>query len=208
MERFVIWGPLGCFARPESPDRFSYILPPGSAARAMAKHIYSHPGIYHDVRRVSLLNPPRYLRLGFGYASDFVSKIEASKGKLVPDKRPSVEVLLRDPKFLIEFEWKLVPGAKGPFAPKKWSAIFQRRLKNGEFYYPPCLGRTEFGAYVEPATGKEKPIDITRDLGVMIHDIDYRTKPPMAYSIPVMLKRGVAHYPSFFDRVLAKKEAA
>jgi CRISPR-associated protein Cas5d len=54
--------------------------------------------------------------------------------------------------------------------------IFNRRLKNGQCFHRPCLGTREFAAYFEPVDEWPPcPDQLTgeRDLGFMLHDIDF-----------------------------------
>ena len=53
--------------------------------------------------------------------------------------------------------------------------MFNRRLEKGQCFYPPVFGCREFPAEFGPVNG-EKPIEETRDLGLMLYDIAFDPK--------------------------------
>ena len=224
--RCIIRGSLACFARPESPDRYSTPVIPPSAVHGIISAIHDHPGLFPDIRSISVLNPIRYTQRSYAYIGK-VSTYQTRGKKLVHpqgDRYTTVESLLVDPKWLIEFEWRSIPKMKGYPKTKfgrcpaaafrnvdlaKATAIFTRRVEKGQFYYTPSLGLSQYRALVEPVTGKERPISQTRDFGMLLHGIDFRTRPVTPYVFRAKMIDGVIEVPSFFDAVLRdSKEAA
>ena len=56
----------------------------------------------------------------------------------------------------------------------KFIDIARRRISNGKCFHQPCFGCREFPASFRPWAGGPIPaIDETRDLGLMLYDMDY-----------------------------------
>jgi CRISPR-associated protein Cas5d len=76
--------------------------------------------------------------------------------------------------------------------------MFTRRLDKGQWYRAPYLGCREFAARVEPASEAFQTITDSRDLGWMLHDIEFR---PGAENLPhffaARMTRGVIEVPEF-----------
>lgn len=204
MIRFILRGPLACFARPESPDRFSYPIPTGSALRGIISAIYDHPGVYADVRQIAVLAPIRYARMGHVHAGDFT---RAHRGTITApndNRRTTVESMLVDPVWWVEVRFRPEIGSDHPFDEKKVNAVFTRRLAQGEYYYTPSLGLHELRAILHLPQGSERPIQKSRDFGMVIHDMDYRHDPPLPHVYHAVMTNGVIPIPSFYDKVLLR----
>lgn len=222
IRRMVVRGEQACFARPDSPDPVSYPIPPASACRGLAECVFWHPGLYVNVRSISVLSPIRWTR-------DGITEVRASKqtkdpsGVALPrlDERAgtltlpiglvrvTTRVCLRDPAWLIELELRQLPGATGGKASlQKAVDMFDHRLATGRLDRPPFLGISEYRGLIMPATGNEKPIAWSRDFGFVLHDMDYAKDPPIAHFYHAVMKAGVVQVPSFFDSVIAGRRAA
>ncbi len=62
----------------------------------------------------------------------------------------------------------------------KYAAMFERRAKKGQCFHRPYLGCREFACYfalVDPKDNPAKPIDVSRDLGFMLYDLDFTSDP-------------------------------
>jgi CRISPR-associated protein Cas5d len=61
--------------------------------------------------------------------------------------------------------------------PGKYNAMFERRASKGQCFHQPYLGTREFSAYFllvkDEAECKDRPINESRDLGIMLYDMDY-----------------------------------
>jgi CRISPR-associated protein Cas5d len=60
--------------------------------------------------------------------------------------------------------------------PQKYHAMFERRAENGQWVNQPYLGCREFAARVRlvaDSSREPKAIGDTRDLGWMLHDLDF-----------------------------------
>jgi len=214
MDSCIIRGPRACFNRVETgADRMTYPCITPSAVVGIISSIYDHPGLFVDVREIWVLNPIEYQHLGSVHPTTF-------RGPTPGNRHTTVETHLRNPKWLVKFNWKCVPKEKLGYFKTKWkhipkehfetnphkaSEIFQRRLKRGQFYYPPALGQNHLRALVEPTQGDERPIAQTRQFGMVLHGIDFRTEPITPYVFDAQMHRGVIDVPSFHD-VLYRKQ--
>ena len=84
---------------------------------------------------------------------------------------------LRDVSYGIEAHFEMTAKAGPSDNPGKHREMFMRRATKGQCFHRPCLGVREFAADFEPVeafpptalSGAERH----RDLGWMLHDIDY-----------------------------------
>jgi CRISPR-associated protein Cas5d len=82
--------------------------------------------------------------------------------------------------------------------PKKFDEMFRRRLERGQFFSAPYLGCREFPAIVEPYTGQPGPIEgESRDLGYMLHDVQYASPKNEPVFFRAMMQNGVIEVPQF-----------
>jgi len=83
----------------------------------------------------------------------------------------------------------------------KFLDMFERRAEKGQCVNQPYLGCREFACDFRLIDSKQQaaaPIAETRDLGWMLHDMDY-TKPndPQPRFFRAALKNGVLHIPAW-----------
>ena len=80
--------------------------------------------------------------------------------------------------------------------------MFNRRVEKGQHYQAPYFGCREFPAEVLPATPELVPIADTRDLGIMLWDIEFgEHNVPVFFSAKMV--RGVIEVPR--DAAAARK---
>lgn len=64
--------------------------------------------------------------------------------------------------------------------PGKYNAMFERRASKGQCFNQPYLGTREFSAdfrlIPHPEQEGKRPIEESRDLGIMLYDMDYRSE--------------------------------
>lgn len=89
------------------------------------------------------------------------------------DRAQRNTVALRDVDYVIDASIAMTERSGVEDNLLKFEAMFKRRLEGGQHIYQPYLGCREFPAYVEPVHETPTPIDETRDLGWMLHDMDY-----------------------------------
>lgn len=205
--RLLVWGDYACFTRPEMKvERVSYDVMTPSAARGILEAIYWKPAIQWVVDRVHVLKTIRF---------DNIRRNELS-GKLPPgtakkamkDGNSPVEIfiedarqqraamVLRDVAYGIEAHFNIL--GKEDDNPGKHREMFQRRAKKGQCFHNPYLGCREFPAHfvwIEdsfPST----PHEGEKDLGWMLHDIDFQNDMAPRFFRAVM-KDGVIDVPAF-----------
>lgn len=185
-----IWGDYACFTRPEMKvERVSYDIITPSAARGILEAIHWKPAIVWVVDKIHLLKPVRFESIR---RNEVGSKISASKASgamkrksteglysiIEEDRQQRASTVLRDVAYVIEAHFELTDKAGEDDNVGKHLDIFNRRARKGQCYQQPCMGVREFPAYfaliesecpVSELTAEQK----NRDLGWMLHDIDF-----------------------------------
>lgn len=181
-----VWGEFACFTRPEMKvERVSYDVITPSAARGIVEAIYWKPEIRWVITRLHVLRPIRFTNLR---RNEVASKVPAgavkaamkrgrgSLGLTVEDDRQQrAATILRDVGYLIEARFEIVDGEANP---GKHLDQFNRRARAGQCFHRPYLGCREFPADFaliegEPPASDLPPDQRDRDLGYMLHDIDF-----------------------------------
>lgn len=184
------WGELACFTRPEMKvERVSYDVMTPSAARNIVQAIYWKPEIQWVIDRIRVLNPIRFTSMRRNEVGAKISArlaataMQSGRGNLAlyvddPDKRQQrAALLLREVAYIIEAHFEIVGGEPNE---AKHLDQFNRRARGGQCFTRPYLGCREFAAdfaLVEPdgAIPPTHPsLGGTRDLGWMLHDVDYK----------------------------------
>lgn len=181
-----VWGDFACFTRPEMKvERVSYDVITPSAARGVLEAIYWKPQIRWIVDEIQVLRPIRFMNLrrnevgakvSAPKAKSAMKKGEGNLGLIIEDNRQQrAAMILKDVEYIIEAHIELLDDSD-PIG--KHLDIFRRRSEKGQCFQHPYLGCREFAAHFAPAHGfPDKPIHEElqgdRDLGFMLHDIDY-----------------------------------
>ena len=203
-------GPFACFTRPEMKvERVSYDVMTPSAARSIFEAILWKPAIRWRVHRIEVLKPIRWINLRRNEVSAVVSTrnvqqaMAAGSGQLalyIEDERQQrAGYFLRDVAYRIHADLSLAPGCTEPLM--KYTEMFTRRATKGQCVNQPYLGCREFAAafsLVTPDTPTATPIGETRELGWMLHDLDFThpTDPQPRFFNAKMLA-GVVEVPPF-----------
>lgn len=185
-----VWGSYACFTRPEMKvERVSYDAVTPSAARGILEAIHWKPAIRWMVDRIHVLKPIRFdtirrnevghkvpeakarTAMGRGSTEDLFTVVEE-------DRQQRAATVLRDVAYVIEAHFELTEKAAADDTEAKHLSMFNRRAGKGQCFHRPCLGVREFPAdfaLVEGdlPTSQLPPEQRNRDLGWMLHDIDY-----------------------------------
>lgn len=183
--RLRIWGEYACFTRPEMKvERVSYDVVTPSAARGILEAIYWKPEILWVIDRLHTLKPIRFTNLR---RNEVKQKIPASSARTAMKKgrgelgffvdegdnrQQRAATILRDVEYVIEAHFDVLDGADPP---QKHYEMFKRRAVRGQYFHHPYLGCREFPADFEWLDGEppRSALSGTRELGYMLHDIDF-----------------------------------
>lgn len=182
-------GPYACFTRPEMKvERVSYDVMTPSAARACFEAILWKPAIRWHVRRIEVLRPIRWINLRRNEVSSVVSIANVKKamnGTPVDlsiyaddssERAQRAGLFLRDVAYRIHADLEFLPGRDPQANAAKYHEMFERRARKGQCVNQPYLGCREFAAafrLVDDPASEPPPIAETRDLGFMLHDLDF-----------------------------------
>jgi len=191
--RLHLVGERACFTRPEMKvERVSYDVITPSAARGILEAIHWKPAIRWVIDRIHVLKPIRFEsirrnevggKLSYSSVSGAMNagKISDKLFTLVDeDRQQRAATILRDVSYVIEAHFELTSRAGADDNEGKHLDIFNRRARKGQCFHMPCLGVREFpaaftliesDAALPPSTLPEN--ERNRDLGWMLHDIDF-----------------------------------
>jgi CRISPR-associated protein Cas5d len=211
------WGDWACFTRPEMKvERVSYDVMTPSAARGIIEAIYWKPEIRWQIDRITVLKPIKFTsvrrnevkeKIGAGTVA---KAMKDGKGNLAfyiddpntPDNRQQrATLMLREVGYIIEAHMEILSG---PDNIAKHLDQFNRRARKGSCYTRPYLGCREFAANFAllEAEGAMPAVDTSllgeRDLGYMLHDIDF-TNDMQARFFRAVMHDGVIEVPKFAE---------
>jgi CRISPR-associated protein Cas5d len=222
----AVWGDFACFTRPEMKvERVSYDVMTPSAARGILEVILWKPAIRWQVERIEVHRPIRWTTIrrnevgavfSARNAGTAMRRGEGNLGLYVEEHRQQrAALVLRDVAYTIHARFRYTE-AKGPRDNDgKFLDMFRRRVEGGKCFNQPYLGCREFSAFFGP----ELPKDFTgeglgetsdlgfgspRDLGWMLHDIDFSMTPPEPRFFRAQLQDGSIEVPPFDSEEVAR----
>ena len=205
-------GPFACFTRPEMKvERVSYDVMTPSSARSIFEAILWKPQIRWRVHRIEVLKPMKWINLRRNEVSAVVSTrnvqqaMNAGAGDLglyIEDERQQrAGYFLRDVAYRIHAELSLNPDKRGDHPLTKYTEMFSRRASKGQCVNQPYLGCREFAAdfkLVEISDTAAAPIAQCKDLGWMLHDMDFtHAHDPRPKFFQAQMQNGVIQVPPF-----------
>ncbi|MSQ35463.1 MAG: type I-C CRISPR-associated protein Cas5 [Dehalococcoidia bacterium] len=204
-----VWGEFACFTRPEMKvERVSYPVMTPSAARGALESIFWKPQFSWAVQEIWVLNEIRYFSIVRNEVNSRASAQVARKWQVngggfdaQADRTQRHTLALRDVAYVIRADVVLKAGVDQD--PAKYRDQFRRRVADGRCYSTPYLGCREFAASFGEWDGSERPIDLTEDLGPMLHDLEYEVDERGSLIrgtprfFPARLDGGVLHVPSW-----------
>jgi CRISPR-associated protein Cas5d len=192
-------------------ERVSYDLITPSAARAVFESILWKPAVRWHMRRIEVLRPVRWISVRRNEVASVISTrnvitaMNEGRGQLglyvEDDRQQRAGLFLRDVAYRIHAHFELLPNAGENNTMGKFLDMFERRAEKGQCVNQPYLGCREFACDFRLIDSKQQPaapIAETRDLGWMLHDMDY-TKPtdPQPRFFRAALKNGVLRVPAW-----------
>lgn len=217
-----VWGPMACFTRPElKVERVSYDVITPSAARAIFEAIFWKPAIHWQVTKIEVLNPIKWTSVRRNEVGATASKNPIyidevdNKGKL-KNRQQKNTLCLKNVRYRIWAKLEFIPMYKRKEEqlslfdetahpdenPAKYNAMFERRASKGQCFNQPYLGTRECSCFfrlVNPKAEKmDAPIIETRDLGIMLYDMDFEKnlKNPPAMFYRAQMNNGIINVPS------------
>lgn len=169
-----VWGDAALFTRPEAKvERLSYPVMTPSAAVGVLEAIFWKPEFTWQVVAIEVLNPIREARVRRNETKQVLTREAALRGERVDTaahRTQRAATILKDVRYRIHAHVVLRTHATDAVA--KYRDQFRRRVERGACFSQPYLGTREFIASFGPPT-KARPLDLTVDLGVMLHSIDF-----------------------------------
>lgn len=189
--KLKIWGERACFTRPEMKvERVSYDVITPSAARGILEAIHWKPAIRWVVDSIQVLKPIRFESIRRNEVGGKLSA--ASVGKAMKagrtdslvtyveeDRQQRAATILREVAYVVHAHFELTDKAGPEDNIGKHLDTFNRRARKGQYFHAPCLGTREFPASFELIEGDaeipalHEALRGERDLGWMLHDIDF-----------------------------------
>ena len=189
--KLKVWGERACFTRPEMKvERVSYDVITPSAARGILDAIHWKPAIRWSVDRIHVLKPIHFESIRRNEVGGKISPASVAKAMKAgstaglancvdEDRQQRAATILRDVAYVIEAHFELTPKAGPDDSVGKHLDIFNRRARKGQCFQMPCMGVREFPAHFQLLEGddalpeKHESLQPERDLGWMLHDIDF-----------------------------------
>ncbi|MCO8124947.1 type I-C CRISPR-associated protein Cas5c [Stieleria sp. TO1_6] len=205
-----VWGDFACFTRPEMKvERVSYDVMTPSAARGVLESIYWKPEIVWVIDQIQVLNPIRFANVrrnelgGIGPSERTLkSYLDGSNQGILcqtieEDRQQRAATVLRDVAYVIHGHY-FVKKTGDP--PNKHFEMFKRRASKGKCFQRPYLGCREFVCDFKWHEGDTLPSHQSllgeRDLGYMLHDIDFNDDMTPRFFRASMID-GVVNVPAF-----------
>lgn len=212
-----IWGDYACFTRPEMKvERVSYDVITPSAARGILEAIHWKPAIRWQIDRIHVLKPVRFESIRRNEVGSKVSArnvTTAMNAKSTQDlytvsdedRQQRAATVLRDVAYVIEAHFDLTSKASADDNEGKHLDQFKRRARKGQCFHQPCMGTREFVAHFalldEGDAWPESTLteaDKNRDLGWMLHDIDFAAG-NTSHFFRAEMKDGAIEVPAFLS---------
>lgn len=188
--RVKVFGDYACFTRPDlKVERMTYPCMTPSAARGILDSILWKPEFQWYVRKIIILKPVKFISIKR-------NEIKSKQGKtpiVIEEKRAQRNsIVLKDVAYIIEasvYQKKFTE--KNP--PKKYSEMFNRRVKKGQCFRRPYFGTREFAADFDLPKLSDTPYCETIPIGSMLFDIYYdeKGKPSPLFFYDVAVHEGI-----------------
>ncbi|HBL28563.1 MAG TPA: type I-C CRISPR-associated protein Cas5 [Acidobacteria bacterium] len=198
-------GPFACFTRPElKVERVSYPVLTPSAARGLLEAVLWKPAITWRIERIHVLKPIRFVAFRRNEVSTRAAApplaVVRDGGPVAPyfaddDRAQRNTLALRDVDYLVDARFELTDRAGPGDNVAKFVDMFERRVERGQCFHQPYLGCREFAAEIHPAPERPEPVDDSRDLGLMLWDIEYSPRRNRPLFFTARLDHGVLEVP-------------
>lgn len=186
-----VWGERACFTRPEMKvERVSYDAMTPSAARGILEAIHWKPAIRWVVDRIHVLKPIRFESVRRNEVGSKISarnvsqamnagRVDSLAYAVDEDRQQRAATVLKDVAYVIEAHFELTENTGPDDNEGKHLDIFNRRARKGQCFHTPYFGTREFPVSFklleadEAIPERSGLLDGERDLGWMLHDLDF-----------------------------------
>jgi CRISPR-associated protein Cas5d len=184
-------GNFACFTRPEMKvERVSYDVITPSVARAIFEAIFWKPAIRWHMRKIEVLKPICWINLRRNEVGAVMSvrnvQTAMNNGDTVlalnieDERQQRAGLFLRDVAYRLHADLEVRTDRADQSPSAKYWSMFERRAEAGQCINQPYLGCREFTAhfrYIADPQIEPPPIPESRDLGWMLHDLDFSNPP-------------------------------
>lgn len=217
--RLLIWGDRACFTRPEMKvERVSYDVITPSAARGVLEAIHWKPAIRWVIDSIQVLKPIRFESIRRNEVGSKLSATSITKAMnagrtnglvsfVDEDRQQRAATILHDVAYVVSAHFDFTDKAGADDSIGKHLDVFNRRARRGQCFHAPCLGTREFPASFqllddgEPSPSPHDSLRGERDLGWMLHDIDFADgRTPRFFR--AQMKDGLISVPALTDAEL------
>ncbi|KRT54701.1 type I-C CRISPR-associated protein Cas5c [endosymbiont of Ridgeia piscesae] len=192
--KLLVSGDYACWTRPEmKAERVSYDVMTPSGARGILEAIYWKPQIRWVIDRIRTFAPIRFTNIrrnevaykiplrNIKTAMNGGAEVLALYADDSKNRQQRASLLLTNVCYGIEAHFEIIEarerdGTTTANPAAKHLDTFNRRLRKGQCFHRPYLGTREFAAHFEPVEQwPDCPAELRgeRDLGFMLHDIDF-----------------------------------
>lgn len=176
-------GDRACFTRPEfKVERVSYDVITPSAARAIFEAIYWKPTIRWVIDEIYVMKPIVFQNIKRNEVRSIATKRKAYID-INEEREQRNALILKDVEYIIKAHFELTHLAEPIGENEKNYNIFLKRATKGQCYNQPYLGCREFSCRFELLDNDAiiNALPITKDLGFMLYDKDYKAQTPIFY---------------------------
>jgi CRISPR-associated protein Cas5d len=167
-----IAGPAAMFTRPDTgATPISYPVPTYSASKGIFETVLRRLDIYIRPTRIEVCKPIRYERYVTNYGGPLRKSIQIKRN----NNYQLIATILVDVHYRLhaEVKEKRRSGQRKTERGEEFRKEFDRRLKEGQTFYTPCLGWKEFApTYFGPLRPETKPEqNVNMVIPSLLHDM-------------------------------------
>lgn len=192
-------GAIACFTRPEMKvERMSYEVMTPSAARGLLEAVLWKPAIRWCIDEIQVGAPVQWLSFRRNEVNS-TANVSGRPFYADEDRAQRNTVALKNVDYLVKAHFVMTERAGSEETVTKFEEMFHRRLQKGQHFHQPYLGCREFAADVSPEVDGFQAIDaaVSRPLGLMFYDFDFRATQPRPLFFDARLEGGVLKVPGF-----------
>ena len=180
-----VWGEYACFTRPEMKvERVSYDVITPSAARSIFEAILWKPAIKWQVTKIEVLKPIKWMSVRRNEVGKVASPRNTAGIFIEDERQQRAGLFLKDVAYRLYARFEMTDKAGSEDNEEKFTAMFARRVGNGQCFHRPYFGCREFPVnfrLVREGAPLATPIAENRDFGFMLYDLNHDTSKDMSH---------------------------